>query len=528
MMRLILSLVIVILGFFAQAEQNLFTAIKANNMAELKSLLSLGFDVNQLNDAGISPLIQAINANNAEMVVTLLDSGADVNARLDGVKEGSSAIIDAVKYSDSDILKILIDYGGDLNGSLLGLAYINRQDTNSAKIARVLLENGAFLDEGNYFYDLFNDGLLPDYYPCILENIKNGYDHEYCQGIAKVISEYLNSYSIDNLKYRTLAFAAAIAGGQRIQALIDSGLDPNEVIWRTAGNSVYEAKTTNPLEIALLKHNLSAVQVLLDNGAILDNVQIDILRLSSLDERLAALLEKYGLDIAFLRSWYFSSHHSCQQPVSSAATISFILDDGERRDKEIIETIFEPRNIQGNIAIVAGFMGKRQYMNAQEIAEIEAKGWEISSHSYYHKDLSSLDQYGLEPELIGSQKQLSSYGFTVKSIIYPYGSYNDLVENMAQQAYSSAYTGGYFLNSINSDPYALGRYNINNSQSYSFYQNLVDKADKEGKWLIFALHSSYDLGWEQRQNLDQLLDYICQRGIEILPASQALAKIGLN
>ncbi len=113
-------------------------------------------------------------------------------------------------------------------------------------------------------------------------------------------------------------------------------------------------------------------------------------------------------------------------------------------------------------------------------------------------------------------------------MVYPYGNYNDLVENVSQESYIAAFTGGYFLNSANSDPYALGRYNINNTQSYNFYQNLVDKADREGKWLIFALHSSYDLGWEQRQNLDQLLDYICHRGIEILPAGQALAKIGLN
>jgi len=527
-MKLIFGLFIIFASLFTQLEQDLFTAVGNNDTAELKYLLSLGYDINQVNSLGINPLIEAINDGNTEMVVTLLDAGADINARINGAKHGSSAVIDAVKYSDSDILKILIDYGGDLSGSLLGLAYVNRQDPGSDEIARTLLENGAFLDEGNYFYDLFNDGLISDYYPCLLENIYSGYEHEYCQGVAAVISEYLNSYSTDNLKYRTLAFAAAIAGGPRVQALIDSGLDPNEVIWRTAGNDVYPAKTTNPLEIALLKHNLAAVQTLLDNGAILDNVQLEILRLASLDERLAALLEKYGVDIAFLRSWYFSSHHACQQPVSSSATVSFILDDGERRDKEIIETIFEPRNVQGNVAIVVGFMGKRQYMNVQEISELAAKGWEVSSHSYYHKDLSSLNLHELESELIDSQKELSSYGFDVKSIVYPYGSYNDLVESTAQKVYSSGYTGGYFLNSANSDPYALGRYNINNAQSYSFYQSLVDRADREGKWLIFALHSSFDLGWEQRQNLDQLLDYICQRGIEILPASQALAKIGLN
>ncbi len=517
-----------IFSISANAEQNLFSAVRAGDLKELEYLLSLGFDVNQINQEGLSPLIEAVNASNLEMVVALLDSGADVNYQIAGLKEGSSVVQTAVKYSDIEILKTLLQYGGDVNGSLNALAYINRQDQGSAEIARVLLENGAFLDEGIYFYDLFNDRLIVDSYPCILEDIYSAFNVQHCTGIAAVISEYLNSYSVANLKYRTLAFAAAMSGRPRIQALIDSGLDPNERIWRTEGNSVFAAQTTNPLEIALLKRNLAAVATLLDNGAILDYVQIDILKLATLDENLAVLLEKYGLDSKSLKAWYLDSHQECQQPVASAATVSFILDDGERMDKEIIATIFAPRNVTGNIAIVAGFMGKRQYMNSQEIYELEAIGWEVSSHSYYHKDLASLNRLELELELIASQKQLSSYNFNVQTMVYPYGNYNDLVENVSQESYIAAFTGGYYLNSAYSDAYALGRYNINNNQSYNFYQNLVDKADREGKWLIFALHSSYDLGWEQRQNLDQLLDYICHRGIEILPASQALAKIGLN
>lgn len=519
---------ITIFSLFAHAEQNIFEAVKTGDIKELEYLLSLGLDVNQVNSEGLSPLMEAVGSNNILMVISLLDFGADVNFRVDGLEKGSSVVKTAIKYSDTEILKTLLEYGGDVSGGLNALAYINRQDEGADEIARILLENGAFLDEGSYFYDLFNDRLIVDSYPCILDDIYSAFSSEHCIGIAAVVSEYLNSYSIDNLKYRTLAFAAAMAGGPRIQALIDSGLDPNERIWRTEGNSIFEAKMTNPLEIALLKHNISAVSVLLDNGANLAYVQVDILKLASLDENLAVLLEDNGWDTGLLQAWFAGSHQPCQQSISSAATVSFIFDDGERRDKEIIATIFEPRNVQGNIAIVTSFMGKRQYMNIQEISEIEAKGWEVSAHSYDHKDLTSIDKYELEQELIGSQRQLSSYGLNINSFIYPYGSYNNLVETVAQKVYSSAFTGGYYLNSIYSDPYALGRYNINNNQSYTFYKSLVDKANREGKWLVFALHSSYDLGWEQRQYLDQLLDYICQSGIEVLPATKALAKMGLN
>ena len=521
-----LSILILLFNIFIVAiSQNLTAAVRANDFKQVSYLLALGSNPNDMFD-GEYPLIAAVKDNKLEMAVLLLDSGADVNLRIAGQELGSSAVHTVVKYGDTETLQLLINYGADLNGAINAFAYFNRQDSGAEEIVRILLENGAFLDEGDYFYDLFNDRLISDYYPCLLEDIHSGFRIQHCHGAAALISQYLNAYNTNNFKFASLAFASAIAGADKIQALIDAGLDPNEKIWRTSGNKVFAAQLTNPLEIALMRRNPAAVNTLLANGALLDNVRVDILKLASLDENLSQVLRQHGLDTGSLKAWFEDRHHVCQTPVTSSATISFILDDGERRDKELIKNIFEPRGIQGSLAIVAGYMGKRQYMNAQELLELQAKGWEIASHTYYHQDLSSLDEPGLEHALLDSQNRLSSLGMNVKSLVYPYGSYNETVETHAQKYYRAAFTGGYFLNSAYSDPFALGRYNINNQQPLSFYKHLVNKADKGGSWLVFAVHSSYDLGWEQRENLEQLLDFICREGIEVLPANQALNKIG--
>ena len=511
--------------FLFSFSQDLVSAVQRNDTKQLKYLLSLGANPNEP-VAGSYPLLEAVKTDNLHMTMLLLDSGADVNLRIAGRKSGSSAVRSAVRYSSPEVLKVLIDYGADLSGAIDAFAYLNRQDEAAVEIIRLLLDNGAFLDEGDYYYDLFNDRLISDFYPCLLEDIHSGYKVQHCQAAPALISQYLNTYNTNNFKYASLAFASAIAGADKIQAMIDAGLDPNEKIWRTSGNQIFTAQITNPLEIALVRHNPAAVETLLVNGAVLDNVRVDILKLASLDENLSQVLKLHGLDTDSLRAWFEERHHVCQTPINSSATISFILDDGERRDKAIIKNIFEPRGLQGSLAVVAGYMGKRQYMNAEELLELQAKGWEIASHTYYHQDLSSLDSIGLEHALRDSQTHLSSLGMNVKSLVYPYGSYNENVEANAQKYYRAAFTGGYFLNTIYSDPFALGRYNINNSQPLSFYKHLVKKVDKEGGWLVFAVHSSYDLGWEQRENLDQLLDFICTKGIEVLPVNQALNKLG--
>ena len=73
-----------------EATGTLFKAIRASDMASVKSALAAGANVNGRSDEGDTPLMYAAVYSTAEAVKTLLDGGADPNAR---DKRGGTALM---------------------------------------------------------------------------------------------------------------------------------------------------------------------------------------------------------------------------------------------------------------------------------------------------------------------------------------------------------------------------------------------------------------------------------------------------
>jgi len=71
----------------------------------------------------------------------------------------------------------------------------------------------------------------------------------------------------------------------------------------------------------------------------------------------------------------------------------------------------------------------------------------------------------------------------------------------------------------------LTRYNISNNHSFDDYIAVLDRAIAEGSWLIWAVHTGYDLSWEQQKNLDRLLGVLCERGVAVTTASGGLLRL---
>jgi len=137
-------------------------------------------------------------------------------------------------------------------------------------------------------------------------------------------------------------------------------------------------------------------------------------------------------------------------------TLSTIItfDDGLLSFYENAYPILKEKNIKVTIFPVAGLlgktggwdvMGKTSHMSAPMLREIAAAGHEIGSHSLTHANLVWLDDRELRKELRDSKDILEDViGMPVRSLSFPFGSWNERVWDAAKSAgylYATAYRG---------------------------------------------------------------------------------------
>ena len=80
MKKLIFSILFLFIAFSSHA-QDIFSAARTNNVAELKTFIANKTDVNQTNQRGFTALILAIYNNNSEAAKFLIDNSENMNAQ---------------------------------------------------------------------------------------------------------------------------------------------------------------------------------------------------------------------------------------------------------------------------------------------------------------------------------------------------------------------------------------------------------------------------------------------------------------
>jgi ankyrin repeat protein len=128
----------------AQEPEQFYSAIRENNIAQLKALLDQKASANLADARGITPLMYAAEVGSLDAMRILIDRGADVNAQND---IGSTALMWSV--SDPAKVRLLLDHGAQVNllaksgrSALIIAAFTNP----SAEVVRLLLAKGAKVD----------------------------------------------------------------------------------------------------------------------------------------------------------------------------------------------------------------------------------------------------------------------------------------------------------------------------------------------------------------------------------------------
>ena len=145
-MRKACVLAMMTVAAMAQDSEKFYSAIRENNLAQLKALLDqkapdqkAGASI--ADDRGITPLMYAAEIGSVDAMRLLIDRGADVNAQN---AFGSTALMWSV--SDAAKVHLLLDHGAQVNTSARSgrTALIIAAFTNpSAEVVRLLLAKGA-------------------------------------------------------------------------------------------------------------------------------------------------------------------------------------------------------------------------------------------------------------------------------------------------------------------------------------------------------------------------------------------------
>jgi ankyrin repeat protein len=128
----------------AKTPDQFYSAIRENNLAQLKTLLDQKGSANVTDDRGITPLMYAAEIGSLEAMRLLIDRGADVNTQN---AFGSTALLWSV--ADPAKLRLLLNRGAQANTvarsgrtALIVAAFTNP----SAEVVKLLLAKGAKVD----------------------------------------------------------------------------------------------------------------------------------------------------------------------------------------------------------------------------------------------------------------------------------------------------------------------------------------------------------------------------------------------
>src|SRR6202453_364912 len=141
-------LAMIAVAAMAQEPDKFYSAIRENNLAQLKALLDQPASANLADHSadrrGITPLMYAAEVGSVDAMRVLIDRGADVNAQNDF---GSTALMWSVP--DPSKVRLLLDHGAQVNlvarsgrSALIIAAFTNP----SAEVVRLLLAKGAKVD----------------------------------------------------------------------------------------------------------------------------------------------------------------------------------------------------------------------------------------------------------------------------------------------------------------------------------------------------------------------------------------------
>lgn len=238
-----------------------------------------------------------------------------------------------------------------------------------------------------------------------------------------------------------------------------------------------------------------------------------------------------------------------QKNTINTPSATIIFDDGDIEDYTIMYPYFKSKGIEGCSALISSQTGKNiNYLNMNQIYEMNNYGWDFLSHTVDHLDLTSLSISDMEYQLKFGKEFYESKGIEISGLVYPFNNYNDNVISEAKKYYSAAF-GYYNGKELYNTRLLDNRYNIYRvmlEAPLTTNKKIIDEAVKNNGWIVFMGHGHYyrseiyvdDTVWPGKwgnnvQKAKDTIEYLIDNGVRIITVKEALkekacTKIGWN
>jgi peptidoglycan/xylan/chitin deacetylase (PgdA/CDA1 family) len=147
------------------------------------------------------------------------------------------------------------------------------------------------------------------------------------------------------------------------------------------------------------------------------------------------------------------------------------LDDGYQDLYSAAYPILVSHGFKAVAYIVSAFVGRRGYVTADEVVEMDRHGIEIGAHTVDHVDLASTHQPWLSYQLVASKSWLEKLlGHSVPDMAYPSGKFNPYTIAAVQHAgYDSAVTEEFTIQHSQADRYVWGRVRVSSGEPMTMF-----------------------------------------------------------
>lgn len=211
-------------------------------------------------------------------------------------------------------------------------------------------------------------------------------------------------------------------------------------------------------------------------------------------------------------------------PEISNGQVSLTFDDGFVSQVNAALPILDKAGYKGTFYIISGHLGDPEYMTWEQVQALQADGQEVGSHTVNHKHLPQLSYADQLAEIGGSVPQFEAHGIHPVSFAYPFGDYNDGAIKASKEAgFRSARTVNALLNGM--DKYRLQGYPISNRTTPGEMKIAIDKARRDGTWLILIWHridENHDNEINAKHELLQfVVDYLKSTNTKVVTVDEA-------
>jgi peptidoglycan/xylan/chitin deacetylase (PgdA/CDA1 family) len=219
---------------------------------------------------------------------------------------------------------------------------------------------------------------------------------------------------------------------------------------------------------------------------------------------------------------YLAHNWGAEKTSGVEGTVSLTFDDGFQSAFNA-SGILDAAGLHATYYIITHALGASEYMTADEVKLLAARGNQIGAHTRTHPHLPTLTLAQQESEIEGSKEDLKQLGIDATAFAYPFGEHD---ENSAIALHEAGFETARTTDSRmdGSDPYRLQGFSINNKTTVESVIAAIEHARRNGTHLILVWHridekDDNPINWRSEQ-LKEVVDYIVQNHVKVVPVTK--------